>query len=140
MDWRFGHLIEVGRLEVAGFVSDESLDQLYARAKVYLQPSMHEGFGCSVAEAMLRNCVPVVAATGSLPEVVGRAGVYVDTDDPQMAADAVMRVLRGEVILEENPRSRILDKFQVERRRWRLLSLMDCVLNGESRLRSVDPD
>ena len=57
-------------VEFAGFVSDEHLLGLYQRASVYVQASLHEGFGMSVAEAMVGGCIPVVTRVGSLPEVV----------------------------------------------------------------------
>jgi hypothetical protein len=63
-------------VEFLGFVSDEELFSLYARASVYVQASMHEGFGLSVAEAMSAGCIPVVTRAGSLPEVVGDVGGF----------------------------------------------------------------
>jgi glycosyltransferase involved in cell wall biosynthesis len=45
-----------------GYLDDEALDDYFVRAAVYVQPSQHEGFGLSVAEAMLARCVPVVTA------------------------------------------------------------------------------
>ncbi|MFH2019568.1 MAG: glycosyltransferase family 1 protein [bacterium] len=67
----------VERIVFTGRVSDEELDQLYRGAKLYLQPSIQEGFGLPVLEAMRRG-VPVIASDGgALPEIVGGAGVVV---------------------------------------------------------------
>ena len=72
---------EIENLYFVGFLSDEELLKEYRQAKIYAQFSRHEGFGCSVAEAMLCNCIPVVSRIGSLPEVVGENGVYVEDNE-----------------------------------------------------------
>ena len=59
-----------------GRVSEQELHKYYKSASVYIQVSRHEGFGLSVAEAMLAGCIPVVTEAGSLPEVVGNCGLY----------------------------------------------------------------
>jgi glycosyltransferase involved in cell wall biosynthesis len=61
-----------------GGLYGDDLVRIYSRAKVYVQLSVHESFGCSVAEAMLCECVPVVSRRAPLPEVVGVARGYDD--------------------------------------------------------------
>ena len=61
-------------VRVTGRLSDEDLDALFASSAVYVQASLHEGFGLSLAEAMLAGAVPVVTSAGALPEVVGETG------------------------------------------------------------------
>jgi glycosyltransferase involved in cell wall biosynthesis len=69
------------------------LPAVYAGADVLVQPSLYEGFGLTVLEAMACG-TPVVAATaGALPEVVGEAGLLVPPTDLSALADAVVRVL-----------------------------------------------
>lgn len=70
--------IATPNVRFTGFISDEELDDLYRRASIYVQFSQHEGFGMSVAEAMLAGAIPVVSASGALPEVIGDAGVVCD--------------------------------------------------------------
>ena len=65
-----------------GWLSDEELHDAYRRASVYVQASRHEGFGLAVAEAMLAGCVPVVMNVTAMPEVVGDAGVLIDSQAP----------------------------------------------------------
>ena len=74
-------------------LSDEELCDYYRRASIYVQASLHEGFGMSVAEAMLAGCVPVVTLAGALPEVVGDSGVLVDTPAPSAIAAAIEKAL-----------------------------------------------
>jgi len=81
------------RIEVAGYVSAQKLSDLYRRAKVFAFPSLDEGFGIPVLEAMA-NGVPVIASNRSaLPEVCGDAAVMVDPLSPdQMAASLDMLI------------------------------------------------
>lgn len=76
-----------------GFVSEEDLKALYAESAVFLFPSLYEGFGLPVLEAMAAG-VPVVSSDrGALPEVIGKAGLVFDPDDVIAGSQAVLRVL-----------------------------------------------
>jgi glycosyltransferase involved in cell wall biosynthesis len=76
-----------------GYVRPNDRRQLYEGARVLVQPSFEEGFGMPVLEAMTLG-VPVVAANrGSLPEVLGGAGVLVEPDDPDALASALERMI-----------------------------------------------
>jgi glycosyltransferase involved in cell wall biosynthesis len=80
-------------VEFRGFLPDAELWDLYARTSVYVQASLHEGFGMSVAEAMSAGCIPVVTRAGSLPEVVGETGVYISSPDSRDIARGVRAAL-----------------------------------------------
>ena len=99
--------------------NDEVIDRLW-RSQVYVQVSAHEGFGCSIAEAMLCGCVPVVTDRFAIPEVVGDTGYYVPFDDAGATADAVRKALedrdRGQLA-----RERVLKHFPHQKRRDALL-------------------
>jgi glycosyltransferase involved in cell wall biosynthesis len=78
-------------LELPEWVDD--LDALYARADVVVVPSLYEGFGLPVLEAMARG-VPVVCSNrSSLPEVAGDAAVLVDPTDPAAIRRGIDRAL-----------------------------------------------
>jgi glycosyltransferase involved in cell wall biosynthesis len=115
---------------LAGWVSDEQLEQLFNEAAVYVQASKHEGFGVSLAEAMLHQCVPVATTAGALPEVVGETGVILADADPLTVAAGVTAAL--ELAQEPNAgaaaRERIRTKFSVEQRREGLYRLLDGLL------------
>jgi len=82
-----------GNVKYHGYVSASSRRALYEGASVLVMPSLDEGFGLPVLEAMTLG-VPVVASRrGSLPEVLGDAGQLVDADDAQGFARAIDRVL-----------------------------------------------
>lgn len=115
-------------VEFAGFVTDQELCEYFLKAKVYIQLSEHEAFGCSVAEAMLFGCVPVVSDKYALPEVVGHAGFCVDPDDTEKVVWTVEQILNGKLIPEESPRQRILQQFSLDKRAEQLLSTVEDVL------------
>jgi glycosyltransferase involved in cell wall biosynthesis len=81
------------RCRLLGRVSDPELDLLYGNAEALLFPSLYEGFGLPVLEAM-RHGLPVVATrTSSLPEVGGEAAIYVlDPRDSEAMASAIRRL------------------------------------------------
>jgi glycosyltransferase involved in cell wall biosynthesis len=80
-------------LVFAGYVPDERMPLLYNGAEALVYPSLYEGFGMPVVEAM--SCgTPVVTANGSsLTEVAGDAAVLVDPQNVQSIADGIVRVI-----------------------------------------------
>ncbi|MEI2608564.1 MAG: glycosyltransferase family 4 protein [Chitinophagaceae bacterium] len=110
-----------------GFLPGNDLLALYSRATVYVQASLHEGFGMSVAEAMLAGCVPVVTRVGSLPEVVGDTGVYANSVEPIQLAQAITEALAATPVMRLNARARVLACFSLEKRRQRLLNILQNV-------------
>jgi glycosyltransferase involved in cell wall biosynthesis len=81
------------RVRFAGFVPDEDLAHLYRRAYALVQPSLMEGFGLPTVEAMACG-TPVISSTaGSLPEVVGEAGVFFTPTNVAQMAQALRTVL-----------------------------------------------
>jgi glycosyltransferase involved in cell wall biosynthesis len=75
---------------VLGRVDDATLELLYKRAKAVVVPSLYEGFGIPVLEAMSRGQVVVAARRSSLPEVGGDAILYVDDPSDTQAFAAVL--------------------------------------------------
>lgn len=75
-------------------VEDNTLRLLYARCEALLFPSLYEGFGLPVLEAMACGAPVIASNRASIPEVVGDAGVLIDPHDHQGMADAVLRLER----------------------------------------------
>lgn len=83
----------LGLVRHVGYVDPARRRELYAGARVLVQPSFEEGFGFPVLEAMTVG-VPVVAASrGALPEVLGDAGLLVDPADPDQMAAAIAQMI-----------------------------------------------
>lgn len=72
-----------------GFVDDCELPALYSGARVYACPSLYEGFGFTVLEAMACGVPVVSSAESSLPEVGGAAALYADVRDARQFGDAL---------------------------------------------------
>jgi len=90
---------------------------------VYLQVSAHEGFGISLAEAMLCECIPVVTSKGALPEVAGESAFYVPFNDPKDTAKAIQEALSmksGKIF-----RKHILDNFSLKSREKQLRKIIE---------------
>lgn len=83
------------RVRILHGVSDEELPALYAGAEAFVYPSVYEGFGIPIIEAI--SCgLPVVACTGScLEEAGGPDSLYVAPDDAEGMANAIRQSLRG---------------------------------------------
>jgi len=89
------------RVVLAGSVSDAGLRALLENATLLAYPSIYEGFGFPVLEAMTAG-VPVVAArAGSIPEVAGDAALLFEPTNEQAIAEQIDRVLTGDVTRAE---------------------------------------
>jgi glycosyltransferase involved in cell wall biosynthesis len=84
------------RVRFLGWVDDPTLDGLYRAATCFVLPSLAEGFGLPVLEAMARGVPVACSRTSSLPEVAGDAALYFDPLDPDAIADAIAQLLADE--------------------------------------------
>lgn len=124
------------RVESVAGLSGEELARKYAEATLAVAPSLYEGFGLPVGEAMACN-LPVVASDGgALPEIVGKAGLLVPKGDAEALATAIDKLLREPELrarLGEAGRERIHRHFS-----WRvtaagMLAFYRRVLNVRAR-------
>ena len=83
---------------LTGYVPYEDLPALYGAADVFVYPSVYEGFGLPVLEAMACGTPVITGNFSSLPEVVGDAGLMVDPHDPRAFAEAMEKVLTNEIL------------------------------------------
>ncbi len=92
-----------------GHISDEELIHLYKRAKLFVYPSLYEGFGIPPLEAMTHGCPTVVSAIDSLQEVCGDASYYINPHD-------IHDIARGmEAVLSDTQTQKKLVKMGYER-------------------------
>jgi len=103
-------------LQIVGRLDEPELHRHLARASVYVQASQHEGFGLAVAEAMLAGNIAVVSRVGSLPEVVGSTGIFLDDLTPAAVAAGVIAGMQATEAQRRQARDRILTKFSLSQR------------------------
>ena len=99
------------RVRFTGEVSDEELISLYAGATALCLPSLYEGFGLPLLEAMRLGCPVLCSNAGSLPEVAGEAALYFDPRDEVELAQRLIQV--GDTVWME--RLRQAGRIQVEK-------------------------
>ena len=88
-------------IDVLGYVTQAELEALYRRARIFAFPSLDEGFGMPVLDAMA-NSVPVVTSQRSaLPEVAGDAALLVNPHDPEEIAAALVRLASDEALCDD---------------------------------------
>ncbi len=88
-------------VRLIGFVDDADLPALYRNAALLAFPSLYEGFGLPVLEAMACGTPVVCSSKSSLPEVAGEAGLLVDPLDVDALSEAMARVLEDKTLREE---------------------------------------
>ena len=119
------------RARVLGRVASADLEALYAAAECLLFPSLYEGFGLPVLEAMIRGLPVVTVPTSSLPEVGGPAALYATGVDDVGGLAAGIRKARG----PERPRIVAAGRAQAAKFSWEataagVAAVIDKVLSG----------
>jgi len=90
-------------VRLMGFIPDEDLPAFYNLADAFVFPSLYEGFGIPVLEAMASGCPVITTKTGCSPEVAGGAAILVDPRNVQEISDAIDRVIH-----DQNLRARLI--------------------------------
>lgn len=116
--WLYEEILEApkkynveSRVKFLDFVSDEELSALYRGARCFVLPSLYEGFGLPVLEAMAQGCPVVVSNVSSLPEIAGIAGIYVDPT----SVDSIVRGMKDGLIAKRNTEAA---RLQVKKFTW----------------------
>jgi alpha-1,3-rhamnosyl/mannosyltransferase len=81
------------RVICLGHVSDEELVLLYSGASLMVYPSLYEGFGLPILEAMACGCPVICSNTSSMPEVAGDAAILVSPEDEIALAEAIDKAM-----------------------------------------------
>lgn len=84
-----------------GYIRDEDMAALYAMSQVFLFPSLSEGFGMPLVEAMACGTPVVTSSTSCLPEVAGDAAILVDPTKPDQIASAILSLTTDEKLRED---------------------------------------
>ena len=121
-----------GRVVTPGFVPEEDLPPLYGAATAFVFPTLYEGFGIPILEAMACGCPVITSSVSSMPEVAGTAGLLVNPLEVAGIRDAIVQVLG-----DEGLRRRMIDEgkqqaagFSWERCAAATLAVLREVLSG----------
>lgn len=98
---------------LAGYVSEELLTRLYTSASCLLYPTLYEGFGFPVLEAMACGTPVITSDCTSVPEVAGGAAILVDPSSEESIGNALVRVLRDEPL-----RRQLIERGKVQVRKF----------------------
>jgi len=90
-----------GDIDVLGHLSAAQLDTLYARARIFAFPSLDEGFGMPILEAMARGVPVITSACSAMPEVAGDAALLIDPLRVDDLASALLRLVADESLRDE---------------------------------------
>jgi len=93
------------RIILTGYVDDETLACLYSGASAFVYPSVYEGFGLPILEAMACGCPVICSHAAAMPEAAGDAAVMIDPGNSAELADAIDRVL-----MDSSFRNRMIEK------------------------------
>lgn len=85
-----------GHVRLGGYLKQDDLIDIVASARALIYPSLYEGFGLPVLEAMASGTPVIVSDRAALPEVAGDAGMIVDAEDARQLADAMHRIIEDD--------------------------------------------
>jgi glycosyltransferase involved in cell wall biosynthesis len=101
---QFSNLVRELRLEgcihLLGFIDRSDLDSLYSQASCFLYPSLYEGFGLPLLEAMAHGTPVISSNTTAIPEVAGDAALLVNPTSKDEIVEALLRILTNNVFKE----------------------------------------
>jgi glycosyltransferase involved in cell wall biosynthesis len=112
-------------IDVAGYVSADELESLYRRAKIFAFPSLDEGFGMPVLDAMAHGVAVVTSNRSAMPEVAGDAAVLVDPFNVDEIAAAMKRLadddgLRADFVKRRRERAAQFTWESAVEKTWRV--------------------
>jgi glycosyltransferase involved in cell wall biosynthesis len=102
-NWIFKDVIikKENSIKELGYIEDDELIRLYSMAKVFVYPSLFEGFGLPVLEAMACGTPVITSNSSALPEVGGEAVLYVDPKNEENITTKMIELLENESLQEE---------------------------------------
>ncbi len=95
------------RIKILGYVEKLDLAKLYAGARAFVYPSLYEGFGLPILEAMASGCPVITSNIGSMKEITGSAAILCDPESIESISQSLIKVLKED---EKDLRMKSLQK------------------------------
>ncbi len=134
--WQYEKILEApkkfnveDKVKFLDSVSDEELPSFYKNAKFFILPSLYEGFGLPVLEAMKYGCAVIASNVSSLPEAGGDAALYVDPNNTRDITEKMEKLLDDQKLREEMIKKgyRQIEKFSWEKSARETLKVLESV-------------
>ena len=93
--------VDPSRVTVTGYVTEQQLTKLYARASIFAFPSLDEGFGMPVLEAMAAGMPVITSNRSALPEIAGGAALLIDPENTDELAQTLCKLAASQELRNE---------------------------------------
>ncbi|WP_305464043.1 glycosyltransferase family 4 protein [Photobacterium leiognathi] len=87
--------IDNGQIVIAGYMSDDELKLLYHNCRLFIYPSVYEGFGLPIIEAMASGCVVATSNCGATAEIAGSSAILFDPFDSNSIKKSIFEYLKS---------------------------------------------
>lgn len=118
-----------GKWLLQEFGDDQTLANLYASASAFIYPSLYEGFGIPLLEAMAAGCPVIASNTSSIPEVVGNAGLLFNPENPDDLVQKIEKIINDKTLAKN-----LIDKGKIRARQFTWENMADKVYGVYVRL------
>lgn len=93
--------LNLKNVEFVGFIPEKEINKFYNSLNLFIFPSLYEGFGLPVVEAMACGTPCVISNQGSLPEIIGNAGIILDLKNLEMSRERILNLIKNKNKLKE---------------------------------------
>ncbi len=138
--WKYEEILEAPkkyqveeRIKFLNFVPDQDLPAFYSNAICYVLPSLYEGFGLPILEAMQHGCPVLTSNISSLPEAGGDAAVYFDPYNVDDIASKIEKVMKSDGLREEMKKkgNEHVKNFSWEKSAKKVLDILEGAIDGK---------
>ncbi len=128
------------RFVTPGYVRDEDLPSIYASSALFLFPSLSEGFGMPVIEAMACGTPVITSKISCMPEIAGDAALLVDPLSPPSIAEGMIQILTDQELRSEKVQDGLINarRFSWTRTAEQVLAVYEKILHPARSIKAVD--
>jgi len=117
------------------YVEEKYVSQLYSAAKLFVYPSLYEGFGMPILEAMACGCPVITSNTSSLPEAGGNAVLYFDPKNPKNIFEQMKKALLSEKLRKDMIKKGVMhaSQFSWEKSAREIINIFNEIYKSDSK-------